>query len=191
MGWAPVPFLTFLENVDWGDYSGKSAAPITGAACFWHYGERTGGMNGYGTDTYTLVVGDTLDDDYYQTLKSHLRGFNRRAAPGMMPPEARALNIRVHDGEGRLVGGLAALTYWGWLVIRLLVIDDDRRGNGLGHQLIERAHDEALARGCSRAQTQTYDFQALEFYLRHGYQVVGEMKDYPEGHDYYWLRRDL
>lgn len=141
--------------------------------------------------TLSLVLLDEWDQEYYQALQQKLRAYNRRAAPGMEPPDAQPLNIRVEDEAGQLVGGLAAVTYWGWLVIKLLVLDDTQRGNGLGQQLLHLAHEEARARGCTRAQTMTYDFQALQFYLKHGYRKVGQLDDYPDGYTYYWLRKNL
>lgn len=141
--------------------------------------------------TYKMVLSDELDNDYYHQLQDMLRAYNRRTATRMEPPEAMPLNIRVEDENGRLVGGLAALTYWGWLVIKLLVLSDDFRGSGLGQRLIELAHAEARQRGCRHAQTTTYDFQALDFYLKQGYRIVGELSDYPDGYNYYWLRKDF
>jgi GNAT superfamily N-acetyltransferase len=141
--------------------------------------------------TFTLRVSEMLDQDYFDWLQQKLRHYNRQTAPQMEPPEARPLNICVEDGAGRPVGGLAAVTYWNWLVIKLLVLDDSQRGNGLGQRLLERAHEVAIARGCAHAQTMTYDFQALAFYRKHGYSIAGELKDYPEGYNYYWLRKDF
>jgi N-acylglucosamine-6-phosphate 2-epimerase len=140
---------------------------------------------------YSLVVTDELDDEYYQLLQYKLRDYNRRNAPHMEPPEAIPLNIRVVDEKERTIGGMAALTYWGWLVIKLLVLDDSQRGNGIGQRLLHLAHEEARRRGCTRAHTMTYDFQALKFYEKYGYRIVGELADYPEGYCYYWLRKDL
>lgn len=141
--------------------------------------------------TLSLVVHDEWDQDYYQHLQQKLRDYNRRVALGMEPPEAKPLNIRVENEAGEVVGGLAAVTYWGWLVIKLLVLDDAQRGNGLGQRLIQLAHEEARAQGCTRAQTMTYDFQALPFYKKQGYRIVGQLEDYPENYTYYWLRKDF
>ncbi len=148
-------------------------------------------MNGILPSTYSFVLGTELDNEYYHQLQQKLRDYNRRTALRMEPPDAKPLNIRVEDPTGEVVGGIIALTYWGWLVIKLLVLDDQRRGNGLGQRLIQLAHAEARRRGCTRAQTTTYDFQALRFYEKQGYQVVGELKDFPDGYDYYWLRKDF
>jgi GNAT superfamily N-acetyltransferase len=142
-------------------------------------------------DTVSLVVRDEWDQDHYQRLQQKLRTYNRRTAFGMEPPDAKPLNIRVENEAGELVGGLAAVTYWGWLVIKLMVLDEELRGTGLGRRLLDAAHEEAQARGCTRVQTMTYDFQALRFYTKHGYRVVGQLEDYPEGYTYYWVRKDF
>lgn len=139
----------------------------------------------------TIRVSDQLDNDFYAALQQRLRHYNRQVAPQMEPPEAIPLNIRVEDESGRLLGGIAAVTYWDWLVIKLFVLDDEQRGNRLGESLLRMVHREAQARGCRHAQTQSYDFQALDFYVKLGYRVVGELKDYPTGYNYYWLRTDF
>jgi GNAT superfamily N-acetyltransferase len=139
----------------------------------------------------SLVSNDVEDREYHELLRQKLRDYNRRAAPGMEAPDARPLNIQVVDDAGNVIGGLAGYTYWGWLVIRLLVLDERQRGNGIGMRLMKMAHDEARARGCARVQAMTYDFQALEFYLKQGYEIVGKLPDYPDGYDYYWLCKDL
>ena len=63
----------------------------------------------------------------------------------------------------------------------------------IGFRLVD-PDDIALAsqaRGCTRAHTSTYAFQALAFYQRHGYRVIGQLDDYPDGYTLYWLRKDL
>lgn len=142
-------------------------------------------------DPYQVVLSHDMDNEHFQHLQRKLRAYNRRVALQMEPPEAQALNIHVYNAAGEAIGGLAALTYWGWLVVKLLVIDEGFRGNGLGKRLLDMAHAEARTRGCNRAHTATYDFQALTFYRRHGYTIVGELADYPDGYHYYWLRKDF
>lgn len=141
--------------------------------------------------TPTITVSNQLDNEFYHSLQQRLRNYNRQVALQMEPPDAIPLNIRVEDANGKLLGGIAAVTYWDWLVVKLFVLDNEQRGNRLGERLLLMAHREAQARGCRHAHTQTYDFQALEFYVKLGYRVVGELKDYPAGYNYYWLRTDF
>ncbi len=41
--------------------------------------------------------------------------------------------------------------------------------------------DEARRRGAKHAYLGTFTFQTPGFYLRHGYHVFGELKDFPLG----------
>ncbi len=45
--------------------------------------------------------------------------------------------------------------------------------------------------GATKALLTTYEFQARTFYEAHGYQVVGEIKDYPPGSSYYTMVKVL
>jgi hypothetical protein len=42
-----------------------------------------------------------------------------------------------------------------------------------------------------RSFASTYRHQALGFYQKYGYQIVGQLDDYPDGSTLYWLRKDL
>jgi GNAT superfamily N-acetyltransferase len=104
---------------------------------------------------------------------------------------ARPLDIYVHDGQGRLRGGLVADTYWGWLEIDDLWLEEGLRGMGNGRRLMAMAEAEAKTRGCTRALVRTFSFQARGFYEKLGYRVAGALEDYPPGQALYWMRKDF
>ena len=70
----------------------------------------------------------------------------------------------------------------GWLLINLLIVKEELRGRGYGHQLLTMAEEEARKMGAKNAYLDTFTFQAPEFYKKHGYHVFGELKDFPPGH---------
>jgi ribosomal protein S18 acetylase RimI-like enzyme len=76
-------------------------------------------------------------------------------------------------------------------VIDVLAVEPEFRRRGLGRQLVETAEATAVERGCIRAQTTAWAFQGLGFWRKMGYEVVGEMDGYPDGHVLYWMRREL
>lgn len=41
------------------------------------------------------------------------------------------------------------------------------------------------------AHLETAEFQALAFYLKHGYEVFGRLPGKPAGHTWYYLKKDL
>jgi ribosomal protein S18 acetylase RimI-like enzyme len=97
--------------------------------------------------------------------------------------------LRGPDEE--VVGGVIGSTHWDWLYINLMWIREDLRGQGFGERLLALAEDEARKRGAKSAYLDTFSFQAPEFYKKYGYQVFGELADFPEGHQRYYMKKEL
>ncbi|WP_245710274.1 GNAT family N-acetyltransferase [Winogradskyella thalassocola] len=74
------------------------------------------------------------------------------------------------------------MNYWNGLEIKILWIDEDYRNQGLGRTLLKHLENKAIKRGVSIAIVDTFDFQAEEFYIKNGYDVIGEIKNFPKGH---------
>lgn len=105
--------------------------------------------------------------------------------------DAIPLVVLLRDETGHLYGGLVGTTYWQWLAIDLLWIDDALRGRGFGSQLLHTAETEALRRGCHSAHLDTFSFQAPTFYQQYGYEVYGTLDNYTAGHQRLYLRKRL
>ncbi len=103
----------------------------------------------------------------------------------------RALNIFLRDDTGTIRGGLTSDTYWGWLEVDYLWIEESLRRHGYGERMLTMAEAEARQRGCTRVMLRTYSFQARGFYEKQGYHVVGQLDDYPPGQTYFWMRKDF
>jgi GNAT superfamily N-acetyltransferase len=97
----------------------------------------------------------------------------------------------VEDSEAGLVGGLWGRTAYDWLFVELLFVPESLRGRGLGSELMKRAEDEALGRGCHSVWLDTFEFQARGFYERLGYTCFGELPNYPTGSARYFMRKAL
>ena len=93
--------------------------------------------------------------------------------------------------DGEIIGGLTGHTGLGWMFIDMLFIPDSLRGGGFGRKLVGLAEQEAKARGCHSAWLDTYEFQAKNFYEKLGYEVFGQLEDYPVGFTRYFLKRSL
>jgi GNAT superfamily N-acetyltransferase len=90
-----------------------------------------------------------------------------------------------------MAGGLIGETYWNWLHIELLWLEEGLRGRGYGQRLVIMAEDEARRRGMKHAYLNTFSFQAPDFYERLGYQRFGTLEDFPPGHKRHYYRKDL
>jgi GNAT superfamily N-acetyltransferase len=101
------------------------------------------------------------------------------------------LFLFLHDSEQKVVGGLNGFIGLGWLHIGTLWISEELRGYGYGRSLLLAAELEAAGHSCFNAYVFTYSFQATEFYQHLGYEVFGELEDFPPGHRRYFLKKKL
>jgi len=90
-----------------------------------------------------------------------------------------------------LIGGAAGYTWGGICEIRYLWVHADHRRSGLGSALLQAAITEARERGCSLMFLSTHSFQAPEFYIRHGFEIIATIPDKPLGHSEHWMRLKL
>ena len=147
-----------------------------------------------GVDNLRFTRSNDTDAAERDILHQRIRAFNDAVSEhhrAIRPVGPQSLDVFVHDGQDRLVGGLTARTYWGWLEVEDLWLDEILRGRGYGQKLLAMVEAEAIQRGCSKAWLRTYSFQARGFYEKLGYRVVGALEDYPPGETFYWMQKDL
>ena len=97
--------------------------------------------------------------------------------------------LRGPDQE--VVGGVIGSTFWDWFHINLMWIKEELRGQGYGQRLLALAEDEPQQRCAKNAYLDTFSFQAPDFYKKYGYQVFGELPNFPHGHKRYYLTKKL
>lgn len=126
--------------------------------------------------------------DQLESFFEILRSYNREhvGASGY-----KKLVVLLKDVDGVVKGGLEAHTYFNWMFVENLAVDESVRKGGWGSKLMEAAHQEARNRGCHHVWLDTFSFQALGFYEKLGYSVFGTLDDFPAGHKRYFLTRKL
>ena len=87
----------------------------------------------------------------------------------------------IRDENQHLIGGVVLVIHWRWLNIDILFVHEAFRQQGIGSQLLQKAESYAQAQGCIGAYLDTLSFQAPDFYLKHNYKVIAELKDFPPG----------
>ena len=85
------------------------------------------------------------------------------------------------DEQEQLIGGVVFVIHWYWLYIEILFVHEAFRNQNLGSQLLREAETYARTRGCVGAYLDTLSFQAPDFYLKHGYEVLAELEGFPPG----------
>ncbi len=95
------------------------------------------------------------------------------------------------NDSGKIVGGVQAQFDTESVYLEALWIDEKFRNQGFGTKLIHAAKHEALKYGCVFSILDTWDFQAEGFYLKNGYERMGEIKKYWREHSRIFLRKTL
>lgn len=131
---------------------------------------------------------DTPTDQERQAILAPLRAYNT-AKTGGSAPELVAWLVR--DEQDEIVGGLYGRVFFRWLYIELLVVPEQARGQGTGSTLMQMAEELAREKNCVGIWLDTFDFQAPEFYRRHGFTEVGQIDDYPPGHQRFFFQKRL
>jgi GNAT superfamily N-acetyltransferase len=127
------------------------------------------------------------DEERLRLVHRRLRESNSRSSPVMSAlrdtPSDSEVPVHAYAFDGdRLTGGLVGEAWGRWLHIRLLWVDEESRGTGLGSRLLATAEENARdLHGCVGSRVETFDFQAPGFYSKLGYTLVGEVEDYPPG----------
>ncbi|MER7748341.1 GNAT family N-acetyltransferase [Streptomyces bacillaris] len=139
-----------------------------------------------------------VDKERHRLLGKRLHEDNVAASAGLRallatPAEHEVpLEVWALDREGALAGGLTGRTWAYWLHVDLLWVDARHRGSGLGSRLLAEAERTASTeRACTRSRLETWDFQAPEFYRKHGYEEIGRVEDYPPGVTEFILTKQL
>ena len=107
------------------------------------------------------------------------------------PDNHELLNIVEYDDDKSVIAGLLGGTYWGWMHIDILWVDEKFRRQGIGSKLLAAAEEEALRRGCHSVHVDTMSWQAPEFYKKHGYKILSELEDIPLGNKKFHLIKNL
>jgi GNAT superfamily N-acetyltransferase len=137
-----------------------------------------------------IEFADTEDQDLRGTVLQGLRDFNATLFVNHPPGQDLAIAIR-DPKSNEPVGGLIGRINGGWLAIELIFVPEAFRGMGLATQLIAMAEEEARHRDCHSSWLDTLNPQALKLYRHLGYEIFGELKDYPVGGSRFFLRKKL
>ncbi|WP_042342529.1 N-acetyltransferase [Calothrix sp. PCC 7507] len=140
-------------------------------------------------ENLTISVEDNPDPKEIRAVISQILEYNNNHQK--QEDVAYPLVILIRNTKGEIFGGLVGETHWGWLFVSHLWVAEALRGQRYGTQLMLKAEHEAKQRGCSHVYLDTFSFQALGFYESLGYQKFGILKDYPPGHQRYFLQKEI
>ncbi len=95
------------------------------------------------------------------------------------------------EENGQKIAGICGDILGNWLRIRYLWVSEDNRHQKLGSKLLQAIETEAIKLGAKFVELDTFSFQALPFYKKHGYTIFGTLENYPISEQKYFLHKTL
>jgi GNAT superfamily N-acetyltransferase len=170
---------------------------------YYHYGyrlvgkieDRPPGYNYYflhraitpGTSP-AIEVTDDPDPEAVTAVRRGLAAYNR--GRGVRSDGRRAAAFLL-DRQDDVYGGVIAATYWGWLDIQAMWVNETLRGDGYGTRLLATAEATAAKRGCRHAFIDVSSFQNLDFFIAQGYATFATLPERPPGYQTHFMRKPL
>ena len=139
-------------------------------------------------ETFKIVFEEKPEDKAWGVIGNGLQTFNVQQTGD---EGFQRICYSLQDTSGEIVGGVIGELYWNWFHVDLLWIREDLRGRGYGKQLMEQVEAKAREAGAKHVFLDTFSFQAPELYKKLGYQVFGELPNFPGGHTRYFMQKDL
>ncbi|WP_178075711.1 GNAT family N-acetyltransferase [Paenibacillus oralis] len=136
------------------------------------------------------ITGEYEESDVGYII-DQLVSFNLSNAPTAQVPPSEDINLILRDQDGLVLGGVLGKMYRFALYIHVLWVSEELRGQGYGSRLLHEIESQAQAKGCKLVHLDTWNFQAPEFYVKHGFEIFGTLEGFPEGTKRHFLRKEI
>jgi N-acetylglutamate synthase-like GNAT family acetyltransferase len=145
-------------------------------------------MNFKKTNTFNICAASQKEIEF---IDNKIVEFNNHKVPFTQKRSPILKNYIIKNKE-KIIAGINAVIYnWKILYIDVLFVDEAFREKQLGSSLLQKVENEAKAMGAILAHLDTFDFQAKDFYIKHGYEVFGVLTNCPPNHKRYYLKKTL
>jgi GNAT superfamily N-acetyltransferase len=139
-----------------------------------------------------LFIDDKCSAEDYKEICKGLIEYNHKASKGMIDlPCDEDIRLVLKDDNGSIYGGISGHIALYCFFIEELWVDEGYKHRGHGKSLLERAEKIAKEKGCLFAQTNTFSFQSPDFYIKHGYDQIAVVENFPENIKHHYLKKIL
>lgn len=138
-------------------------------------------------DVYKVVVDYTPSHADNAVVEEGIIAFNE----SILGERDKIFSIFLKNDFGKIFGGIQAFLGTESVYIDVLWVKENLQKQGYGKKLLDAVEQEAIKNGCVFSLVDTWDFQAEAFYMKNGYERIGELKNYWLGHSKIFLRKNL
>lgn len=140
--------------------------------------------------TSYVIEKSTREDN--RVVNNGIIEYNLSKVPFTQEPSFISINRVIKGANGEVLAGINSLLYcWNCLSVDVLWVKEEYRKEGYGSVLLNEVEKIAKEKGCNLVHLDTFDFQAKDFYLKHGYEVFGVLDDCPVGHTHYYMKKNI
>ena len=140
----------------------------------------------------TNYIIEESTSEEYELVDNGIVEYNSSKVPFTQEPSFISINRVIKDLNGEVVGGInSQLCCWNCLSVDVLWVKEQNRKEGYGSVLLNEVEKIAKEKGCYLITLDTLDFQAKDFYLKHGYEIFGVLDDCPMEHKRYYMKKNI
>jgi len=106
-------------------------------------------------------------------------------------PHVELVFVVARDSNSKVIGGLVGEAYWGWVNFTTVWVHPEHRRQGVASQMLREAENEAVRKGYKQAYLDTFSFQSPSLYLKAGYEIFGQLENFPSGGKRFFMRKTI
>lgn len=131
-------------------------------------------------------------DEESNLVDKGLNEYNSSKVPFTQEPIFVSIDRVIKGLNGEILAGINSELYcWNCLYIQALWVKEEFRQKGYGAALLNEVEKIAKEEGCKLIHLDTFDFQAKDFYLKHGYEIFGVLEDCPLEYKRYYMKKNI
>ena len=137
------------------------------------------------------VIEESTREEYVLVDKGIVE-YNLSKVPFTQEIPFDSINRVIKGSNGDMIAGINSNLYcWNCLYIDVLWVKEEFRKDGYGSALLNEVEKISKEKGCKLIHLDTFDFQAKDFYLKHGYEIFGVLEDCPMEHNRYYMKKNI
>lgn len=131
-------------------------------------------------------------DKDYEFIDNMIVEYNKKVAPFTQSKDFIGINRVIKNENDEIIAGCNSYMYcWDTLYIDVLWINENYRKKGYGSLLLQEIEKVSIENGCKLMHLTTFDFQAKDFYLKHGYEIYGILNYKHMGFNCYSMKKEI